>query len=366
MIDVFGASSSKYLVSKASGLDVLAILPGRIGFIPHDSIVVGGLHPPRGGLGVVMRVDRLRADAAAVKEFALDRIGFLHGSGARASFLVRYAPAGSVAAEADEFFWVWAEALAGQLPVVGCWDVMGESCQEFDPARRRPIGPVFGAADLQSTRGAATLAVAGLAPKACRADLARIEPASAAARKAARAAEQRALDQTLALGPEQMRKWRLAGLENWVGCLNQLLLRPATAPPASQLGRLAALLTDRISRDAVMASVFVDCDDLPRRIAGGGDAGTVFDPWTSAGIDHERAEVALELLEWIGSHLTPRRRGTVYALGAAWHWWSGNGAAAEEWARAGLDCNDCPQLASLILAVTARGIFPAALQGQFA
>jgi hypothetical protein len=351
-----------YLLEKASGLDVVALLPAHIGFTPQDSIVVGAVHPPRGRLGVVVRLDRLRADRDVLRELAAGRADWLRQSGARASFLVRYAPPGAEAVEEDEAFWVWADVLGERLPVIGCWDVMGEAHQELDPAARRRIGPVFGPQDLQSTRAAATLALAGLAPKARREDLARIELAPEAARKAARAAQLRARDQTLALGPEQLRGWRLAGLEVWARWQRRLLQRPGAAVPPSQLGRLAALLADQVARDAVMASAFVGAGEAPKRIVCGGDASALFDPWASRGVDQDLADASLDLLTQVASHLTPRRRGAVYALGATWHWWCGNGPAAEEWARAAMDCHDCPQLAALVLAVLEREIFPAALQ----
>ncbi|MDR2378183.1 MAG: DUF4192 domain-containing protein [Bifidobacteriaceae bacterium] len=354
-------STAAYLVKKASGLDVLAFLPARIGFRPVDSVVVGGLHPPNGRLGIVIRADRTVGAFTAVGELASGQAERLHFSGARAAFMVRYAPVGCEPIEDDASFWQWAGAIGERLAVIGCWDVVGEDYQEVDPGERRRFGPVYHPVDLQSTRGAATLALAGLAPKATREELAELGLAPEASRKAARAAERRATDRALALGPGRMRRWRLTGLEVWLGWQGTLLDRPDANVPPPELGRIAALLADRPGRDAVMATAFANRGDTARRLATGCDDGQIFDPYHSAGLDPERAAASLELLRKVGSHLAPRRRGPVYALGAAWHWWSGNGAAAEEWARAGVDCNDCPQLAWLILAVVARGVFPACL-----
>jgi hypothetical protein len=166
------------------------------------------------------------------------------------------------------------------------------------------------------------------------------------------------------MGPDSIRRWRLTGLENWTEWHHQLLEKPDTAVPPSRLGRIAALLADRIGRDAVMACAFKRCGNIPRQLVLGHNVASLFDPWKSAGLDYACADAGLALLEQVAAHLIVRRRGSVYALGAAWHWWYGNGAAAEEWARAGIDCNDCPQLAALILAVVNRGIFPAALEGS--
>jgi hypothetical protein len=349
------------MVKKASGLDVVACLPARIGFNPVDSIMIGGLHPPRGLLGIVIRADRAALGCPEFGDIAGHHVDRLVGSGARRSFVTRFAPVGSVPIEDDAPFWAWADAVHARLPITGCWDVVGESYQEIEPTRRRPIGPSYGLEDLQATRGAATVAMAGLAPKATREDLAKIALAPDLARKAARAAERRVADQVLALTPELMRRWRLAGLENWTGWQGRLMDQPGVAVPAAALGRIAALLADRIGRDAVMASAFKHCGDVPKRLAEGRQEAAIFDPYNSQGLDHPRAEASLALLEQVASHLVPRRRGAVYALGAAWHWWLGNGPAAEEWARAGMDCRDCPQLACLTLALVTQGIFPAVL-----
>ncbi|MDR1440797.1 MAG: DUF4192 domain-containing protein [Bifidobacteriaceae bacterium] len=353
-----------YIVREATGLDVVAMMPGRIGFDPANSIVVAGLHPPRGRVGIVIRIDHLPTDLTALAAAAQQQAERLFDSGARASFVIRYVPPGSADVEGDEAFWTWADLIGERLPVVGCWDAVGQSYQEIDPDARLRAGPVYSEEDLRSTRGAATAAMAGLAPRAAREDLAKMGQAPKAARKSARAAERRATDQSLSLGRDSMARWRVAGLEIWLDWQRQLMEKPALAIPAPQLGRIAALLGDQVGRDAVMASAFAHCGQIPRQLARGQQLGAIFDPWSSPGLDYPRAGASLALLERVGAHLTPRRRGAVYALGSAWHWWFGNGPAAMEWARAGLDCNDCPQLASLILALVGRGVFPAALERQ--
>jgi hypothetical protein len=350
------------VIKQASGLDVVAAMPGRFGFTPADSIVTAGLHPPRGRMGATIRVDRADCDSAGWRDFARAQAIRLHGCGARASFVIRYAPEGAEAVEKDRGFWRWSDAVDQCLPVIGCWNVVQDSYQELDPTTHRRVGPVLGPKELQSTRGAAATVMAGVAPKASREDLARIDPAPPAARKAAGAAWRRVLDQTLAMSADRLPAWRLAGLETWSLWLDRLVRSPDRPVEPSQLGRIAALIGDSHIRDAIMASAFKRRGDTPRLLALGRYNGAIFDPASSPGVDQDRVAAALSLLEDVAAHLPPRRRGQVYGLGAAWHWWSGNGAAAQEWAKAAEDCEDCPRLAGLILAVAGQGIFPAALE----
>ncbi|MDR0627912.1 MAG: DUF4192 domain-containing protein [Bifidobacteriaceae bacterium] len=353
-------SAPAYTVNKASGLDVVAILRSRIGYEPSDSLIVAGLHPPRGRLGIVIRVDRIALDLTDPADFARDQAARLAGSGAQAAFVVRYADQPAI--QDDAAFWQWCRAINERLAVTGCWDVNSQACQQVDPAIERVFGPIYGPADLQATRGAAAAVLAGLAPRARREDLATIELAPAIARKAARTAERRATDRSLALSPAELKAWRLTGLEVWQSWHRRLIDRLDTAVPAAQLGRIAALLTDPVGRDSVMATVFLTPEDTPRRIVADQIPADVFDPWTSPGVDETKTRAGLALLEQVAAHLMPRRRGAVYALGAAWHWWNGNGAAADEWAKAGADCVSSPRLGGLIQALVARGIFPAALE----
>ncbi|MDR2373680.1 MAG: DUF4192 domain-containing protein [Bifidobacteriaceae bacterium] len=400
-----------FLVKQAGGLDVLAVIPAQLGFKPRDSVVIGGFNPPRGRLGLVLRVDRAPAGGPGLEAYALAQADRLFDSGARASFLARYAPADAPKAADDACFWEWVGAVGRRLPVIGCWDVVagagagaagavgaagaadagaagvlgtaggpgggdvtgvtgviggeaGETYQEIDIATRQPVGPAYGVADLQSTRAAAVVALAGLAPKAGREDLAKIVPAPEAARRAARAAERCATDQMLAVGAAGLRRWRSRGLERWLRCSRLLADNPGAAVDPREIGRLSVVLTDAHARDAVMATAFKGGGRTARRLVMGAQGGDIFDPLTSEGVDHARVEVGLALAAQIAAHLPARRRGAVYGLGAAWHWWSGNGPAAEEWARAAMDCVNCPQLALLVLAVVVEGIFPSALVAE--
>jgi hypothetical protein len=253
--------------------------------------------------------------------------------------------------------------IAAVLPIRGLWEVRGDQLAELDPVTGAGLGPVHQADELRASRGAAALALVGSAAVARREDLAAIRLAPLDQRRLARAAERRAWDQSLSLTAEELCQWRLAALEIWYRHLRQVAQDPAAPVPAAACGRMYALIGDEVGRDAVMATAFARAGHTPRRLALEQGGFELMDPKTSAGLDRDLGDAALDLLGRILANVTPRRRGPGYALGAAWHWWSGGGPAAQEWGRSALDCVNPPDLADLVVMLVRQGIYPRAVQG---
>ncbi|MDR3360491.1 MAG: DUF4192 domain-containing protein, partial [Bifidobacteriaceae bacterium] len=92
------------VIKNASGLDVVAALPGMFGFHPRDSLVVCGLCPPRGRLGMTIRVDLAGLGAPGFATLVLDNVARVAASGALGAFVVRYAPAAAPPPQQDQAF----------------------------------------------------------------------------------------------------------------------------------------------------------------------------------------------------------------------------------------------------------------------
>ncbi|MDR1118381.1 MAG: DUF4192 domain-containing protein [Bifidobacteriaceae bacterium] len=351
------------VIQHASSLDVLAAIPASLGFHPVDSLVLCGVNPPRGRLGAMMRFDIAALGGRAAAPLIDRNVRRVRDAGAAAVFAVRYAGAGAPRMDRDPAVAAALARVRSVLPIVGLWSVGEGKLAEHHPVTGEPVGPAIHAERLQSTRAAAALVVNGLAPLARREDLARIELAPEAARRAARIAERRAADQAVATAKDKLGPWRLALLGCWDECLAQTLADPSTEPTPTKAGRIHALVCDPRGRDAILATPFKGSDEAPRRIALGRGGTAILDPFGSRGVDHDRATAALAVMARVLAHVSKRRRGHGYAAGAAWHWWLGSGAAAADWARSALDCSNAPDLATLLLTLLEHEVFPSAVTG---
>ncbi|MDR2379598.1 MAG: DUF4192 domain-containing protein [Bifidobacteriaceae bacterium] len=350
------------LVRNAGGLDVLAALPAMLGFYPQDSVVIAGILPPRGRLGLVLRVDLADQAGPAGRAAVRSNMQRMQSSGAVAVFVVRYASSTAVELGQDLGFGEMLREAREVVDVTGLWDVRPDRLQEYDPITSEPIGAPYSPDDLKSTQGAAAAAAAGLVPRPQRADLAKIIDAPIPVRRATRRAERRAWDQALALSGPELGRWRVVGLAAWRLWLAKAVAAPAsTVLPPNVAGKVNALLGDGAGRDAIILTAFRDADDAPRRAALGLGSDELLDPFTSLGVDTELSDAAIGLTRQMLSYLAPQRRGGGYAIGACWYWWNGQGAEASEWARAGMECDNAPPLARLVAAMVEQGIFPDAV-----
>jgi hypothetical protein len=350
--------SSPIVVKNASCLDALAGIPAFLGFQPRDSIVLCAIRPPRGRIGPVIRLDLDQAGVDGAVQEVLMNLRRVREIGAESVFAVRYAPADAPGLERDATVLAFLDDVGAVLPVEVLWDVTSTELREHHPRTGARLGPAVPAEALKSTRTAAAAVLSGMAPRACREDLARIDPAPPAACRAARVAERRASDQALSLGQTDLGRWRLAGLALWRNCLAEAVEDSSTPVAPTVLGRINALISDPVGRDAVMATPFRGAGDSPRQLALGLGGAAILDPTGSRGLDPVRAVAAVDLVTRVLAHVAVRRRGPGYALGASWHWWAGSGAEATEWARSALDCVNAPDLAALVWSLVDHGVFP--------
>ncbi|MDR0366398.1 MAG: DUF4192 domain-containing protein [Bifidobacteriaceae bacterium] len=350
------------VIAKASGLEVLASLAPRIGFQPTNSVVLVGIQPPNGRLGVTMRLDLDLIAAAPATEWLDRHLAPLVLSEAAAVFVARFGRPGHRLDGNDRAFWDFIAAVEHHLPVLECWDATDGSYGEFDPAKHQPVGPVFDLADLQSTRTAAAYVSQGVRARESRDQLGRIELAPPAKRKLTLAAQRRAEDRALLLADHEYCQWLVRGLETWQVAHHRLTEQPGTAIEPPALGRIAALITRAHGRDAVLATAFISPPGTATRILLGlGGKDETLNPLASPGVDEDLCLAALDLIRQLLSHQMPSRRGPGYTLGAAWYWWLGDGAAADVWATAALETDSPPQLAALVSALLRHGIFPGAV-----
>ncbi len=350
--------------------ELLAYLPHRLGFHPHESAVAVSLRPPEGQIGMLLRVDLADlADPGHGAETARGVAAALCADGADETLLVVYtsldprsedtasadrsaeAPGTSAAAGPDRGASVRAavrqvraaaEPLLGQVEVwvVTTTGYLGLDCTDEAccPRGGRPL------AELQGTSVGAAMVLAGSVVAAAREDIARIRPAPGQARRrvAQVAARWRRRGQTGAAaagedGGTALRAWRLESLAAWRAEVLAMLDGdlPGGAPT---LGRIEVGLSDRRVRDAVLVSLVPGVDGLPEQVVVE-DETTVAARVSSAMaalVDPERAvapqedlhRAQVEALERVVAHGRRGQQAPALALLGLLAWWQGDGARA--------------------------------------
>ncbi|MDR2454497.1 MAG: DUF4192 domain-containing protein, partial [Bifidobacteriaceae bacterium] len=84
-------TSTPIAIKNASGLDVLAVIPVQLGFHPSDSLVVVALHPPRGRVGLAVRLDSLALAHQEGRDLVRRAVKRMRQRGADGVFAARYA-----------------------------------------------------------------------------------------------------------------------------------------------------------------------------------------------------------------------------------------------------------------------------------
>ncbi|GII98022.1 hypothetical protein Slu03_04000 [Sediminihabitans luteus] len=366
-----------------SPAELLAYVPFRLGFRPAASVVLVSVRGRT--VGLVARADT--ADVLGRTPAVRTLVDGLHRDGAASALLVVYAdaPLGHARALAAR---VLARVRAGSrgLEVADAWVVTPSvyacvECPGCCPDGGRPVR------DLEATRVAARLVLAGEAPAptreaAYRVPAARPESVTSARRACERfrARGERAGDVTGA----QHLAWRVEGFAAWqralaavggevaapgVGSAQDAAARSAPAVPAVVLGRVAGALTCVAVRDAVLLTLVpgggrtaqstVRADDAPAVTRGTADAiAAIVDAERGVHPDASITGPAREVLEAVLAHSRGPVRAAPATLLGLLAWWHGDGGLARERLGTALDADPSYRLARLLESALAAGLPP--------
>lgn len=346
--------------------DLLAYVPYRLGYRPRDSVVLVGLRPPRGRVGLVVRVDVGDvADLEHGPQLARSVVGHLAADGAQRVVLVVYTdeplrPGGAEAARARAAVEHCREAAEPDLGPADVWVVSTSGwyaldCAEAEccPPGGRPLR------DLESSEVGAHMVLAGNALADTREDALRIPRAPADERRRAARAARRVRDRAREVGlsaphedpgaaaverrVESLREWRAAiaraaahERDRPGHRTSAARTAPGGLPPATVLGRIAAGLGSVPVRDAVLVSLVPGTGDLADRTVRGGDvdAGTgraiasIVDPVAGLAPDPDVTGPARAVLEAVVAHAPRGCAAPALTLLALVAWWHGDGGRA--------------------------------------
>ncbi|MFE6235147.1 DUF4192 domain-containing protein [Cellulosimicrobium sp. NPDC057862] len=344
--------------------ELLAYVPYRLGYRPQDSVVLVGLRPPRGRIGLVVRVDT--ADVADLEhgpQLARSVVGHLAADGAERVVLVVYTDAplrsgGVETAVARAAVEHCREAVEPHHGPVDVWVVAPSGWYALDctedeccPPGGRPLR------ELESSEVGAHMVLAGAALADSREEALRIPRAGADERRRAARAARRVRDRARGGGPTDA--WtdpdaavarRVTNLAEWRAVVARVSQHErdraggrapdartaAGLPPATVLGRLAAGLEAVPVRDAVLVSLVPGTGDLADRTVRGGDvdAGTaraiasIVDPAAGLAPDPAVTGPARTVLEAVVAHAPRGSTAPALTLLALVAWWHGDGGRA--------------------------------------
>lgn len=311
--------------------EILAAIRYRLGFTPDESLAVVGIDATD-TLALIARVD---VDATRSPGALAPIARALTDAHAVALIVVAYTT-GQVGARAalDRAILNNPELLA--WPTRRVW---------ASPARYRalddPQAPVRPIDDLDATAVAAAMTANGIAPAHSRADLARaFDPApTAALRAAAHARDEWITAHTDNKSPDEV----TATFAAWQAA--------RTAPRPERYGRLAASLTNKTARDALLALIITG-----KRPTGEGDVVAALATSPDGRTDDVRA--AIDTLTATAAHNSGTYAAASLALAAFLQWWLGNGAIANVYNDAALDHDPTHRLAILTREALDAGMPP--------
>ncbi|QHT55967.1 DUF4192 domain-containing protein [Cellulomonas sp. H30R-01] len=384
--------------------ELLALVPYRLGFRPEDSAVAISLRPPRGQVGLVVRVDLEQlADPDDGGRCARALVGLLDQDGARRAVLVLYVEDdprtnGTDAADATgRAVEAFREASAVPLGDVVVWVVTASGYLALDctdhaccPPGGRPLR------DLDSTQTSARMVLAGSAVAGSRGDLGRIRRADEDARRGAartRRRWERRRETAAAQGPRELAAWRQDCLAAWRaavageqaaadrGAGADASVRPPSrtsagdtrgvrgGPGRAPWGRVEAGLVDRRVRDAVLVGMLPGTGDLPERSVTGESPAPAVDAAVGAAVatlvDPARAmrppadvDVHERVLERVVAHGRAGGQAPALTLLAMLAWWRGDGARAAVLLERALADDPGHRLAVLLADVLAAAVPP--------
>ena len=345
--------------------EILALVPHRLGFRPRDSAVVVSLRPPRGVVGLVVRVDLPHlADGTDGPALARALVSVLDRDAAGHAILVIYAdrdPRGEdgAAQRAARHF---REAAAAPFGEVLVWVVTPEGYLALDcsddccPPGGRPLR------DLDATQVGATLVLAGSAVADSREDIARIRPVHGEVRRSVarvrRRWERRRAD-ALVAGPDEVTRWRQDSLVAWRTAV-ALVTADGPGSGGAPWGRLEAGLADTRVRDGVLVTLVPGTRDLAERCVRGqgpspeldselGGAMSLIIDQRRGVVPPERATAVHEaVLEAVVARGRAGAQAPALTLLALLAWWRGDGARARVLVDGSLDAEPDYRLAELL------------------
>lgn len=345
--------------------EILALVPHRLGFRPRDSAVAVSLRPPRGVVGLVVRVDLVHlADESDGPLLARSLVSLLDRDAARRGILVLYTdhdPRGEDGPQqrATRHF---REAAGKALGDIHVWVVTPEGYFALDchddccPPGGRPLR------DLESTQVGATLVLAGSAVADSREDIARIHPAHGEIRRSVarvRRRWERRRQDAVAAGPDEVTRWREESLAAWRAAV-ALVATDGPGSGGAPWGRLEVGIADKPVRDAVLVSLVPGTGDLPEQCVRGEDATPELDAALSGAmamiIDPRRGVVPPEratavheaVLEAMVARGRTGAQAPALTLLALLAWWRGDGARARVLLDGALDAEPGYRLAELL------------------
>lgn len=344
--------------------ELLALVPHRLGFRPRESVVLLSLRPPRGRVGLVVRVDLADlADPQHGPALARALMAHLDRDTAERTVAVVYTehdprPGSASVQAAVRAVRGAAAAPFGAVPV---WVVTSTGYLDLDagtsvyPAGGRPLR------DLEGTVVGAHMVLAGSVVLDRRQDLSVIRPAGSEARRAVARSRQRWAargERATLSGPPALLQWRRDCLTAWSRAVVEV-------PSAATLGKVEAGLADLVVRDAILLTLLPGVGDLPVRsladdvaVEMGRAMDQVYDDVVGVpppALTAQRHERTLEQLVAHGRRGGQAPARTLLALLA---WWAGDGARAAAHLERALDDDAGYRLAVLLDTALARGLAP--------
>ena len=354
--------------------ELLALIPHQLGFRPVRSAVAVSLRPPRGRVGLVIRVDLADlAEQGDGRRLARALVSHLDRDGAYRCVLVVYTSADPRTgadprvADAVAHFREAASDPFGDVPV---WVVTDRGYLALDcdepccPPGGRPL------LELEGTQVGAQMVLAGSAVAGSRDDVARIRPAGSDARKAvARVRRRWVARRETAVSDGTLERWRLEAVRAWRRAVAEAG-DPRAHIGGAALGRLEAGLRDTRVRDAVLVALVPGSGSLAERSVLGtrtsaeADTGLaealalVVDPTLGVRPPVGATRVHERVLERVVAHGERGRQAPALTLLALLAWWRGDGARAQILVARALECDADHRLARLIDDAVGQGVPP--------
>lgn len=356
--------------------EVLAYIPHRLGFRPRDSAVLISLRPPRGELGLVMRVDLPDLlDPETGPQLARSAVSTLDADGARRVMCVLYtdgpdprrrpSPLHEAARHVHD-------AAAGPFGPVDVLVVTPDGYLELgcaDDACCPPGGRSL--RELESTLVGAHMVLAGSAVAGSREDLVPVERAPDQARRSVSRVRRRWEARCLGAweaGPEAVDDWRAASVAAWRTAVT--VVESAAVGGAAPWGRLEAGLADRRVRDAVLVSLVPGTGDLAERCVRGVSPDPVDDAEMGAALRRimdadegvapplARCRTHEQALHAVVAHGRAGHQAPAWTLLAVLAWWRGDGARAQILLDRALADEPEYRLARMLLDLLAAAVAP--------
>ena len=352
-----------------NGLDVVASVPYQLGFRPKDSIVIIGVKPPKGRLGMMSRFDLSPIQqAGAGREIAKQLIQYVKADGGNGAFVIRYGKPEDPPAKQDAAMRAVVQEFSKRLTKVACWDVTNNRVVPLHNSSLEEMGPGFTDADLASTKMAATMTSLGMTFQPDRAALADLPEVDRDSARRAQRCQRRELDKIQLMRADALLDWRLDQLKRWRSWLERLVEAGESCDqvdlPAIELGHMGALICEQTGRDAVMAAIINEVEGADVLAAEGYFNEQVFDNLAAPNkkIDQRYCDAAPRLLELVAAHQSQSFKACTLSVMAWFAWWHSDGARAEVLAEAALALPDPPKMAAMIKDFVQIGALPQAIR----